>query len=86
MIGTRGRKAAQVRSCHTTLTPLSGLFLEALKGEVILADVFQDVPIGPQPEAHQRRPGIHVTLGVVKGEVDLQRLVVHATQSNTPAM
>jgi hypothetical protein len=37
---------------HNTLWLLADLFLEGLKGEVILADVFHDVPIGLQPEAH----------------------------------
>jgi hypothetical protein len=52
--------------------------LKTLEGEIILADVFHDVPIGPYLETHQSGPRFDVALGIVKGEVNLQSFIVHA--------
>jgi hypothetical protein len=52
-------------------TGLLALLLEALKGEVVLANMFQDLPIGVQLEADVRGPGLRIAFGIVKCEVDL---------------
>src|SRR2546430_11383490 len=64
------------RRCNSESS--SGLFLKVIERPVILADVFDDVPIRMQPEAHRRCPRFRVALGIVKGEVHLQGLFVHA--------
>src|ERR1700688_2829831 len=53
------------------------LMLEALEREVVLANMFQDVPIGVQLKTHLRSPRPQIALGVLEREVDLQRFIVY---------
>src|SRR5580693_10252107 len=67
-----------MQSFQITPRLLACLMLETLKGMIVLADKFEDVPSGPQLVAQLCRPGFGITFGIVKSEVDLQRLIVHS--------
>jgi hypothetical protein len=77
-ITTCSMKAVEMRCFQNTRRLLNRLMLETLKGMIVLADKFEDVPSGPQLVAQLGRPGLRVTFGIVKCEVDLQCLIVHS--------
>src|ERR1700733_10770530 len=57
---------------------LADLFLETLEGEIVFANQLHEIPTGPRLIAQGCRPGFRITRRIVKGEVDLQELGIHA--------
>ena len=50
---------------------------ELIEVYVVFADHFRNVPIGPQPVQQAAAPGLGVSLGILDGDVNLQRLGIH---------